>query len=354
MASSTAQRRHPRNGIVLWSLIVLLSLGVTGCGLFGGSDMERIAEAGTRTTEAGSAKVAVTTIIDGGFGQFKQRTDASGMISFADNLTQLEMRVGIPQLAGASSSANGVPMLVIGDGQSMYMRSTTAAPDQPWARVPVAGEEGEGQGLGASNDLGAQLRLLGGGVTEIEEVGEEDVRGEPSTHYKVTIDLLKAVEEAPEEERAALQQLVEQNSVEQFPMELWIGDGHVRRMSYSIDLPAGDGEGEQAAAGGEASVSTVIEYFDFGIPVVVQIPENVVDVEDASAAVPADGQAAPADGQAAPAEGQAAPAEGQAAPAEEQAPAGAPAPPAVQPAAPASPAARAAQPAAPASPAQSP
>lgn len=261
-------------------LLAVLVLSASGCSLFG-SDVDSIVEAGRRTTEAGTARVAVTTIIDAGFGQPKQRTDASGLIDFDQNVTQLEMRVGIPALAGASSSADGVPLLVIGDGQSMFMRSTTWPEEQPWTRVPVAGVGADGEAVdGAANDLGAQLQLLGSGVTSLEELGEEDVRGESAKRYEVLVDLEKAIQAAPDDKRASLQELADRTQDVELPLELWIGSGQVRRMSYSINI-ASDGA-QEAATAGQANVSTVIEYFDFGIPFDFQIPVNVVDA-------PADG-----------------------------------------------------------------
>lgn len=265
-------------------LLAALALSTAGCSLFG-SDVDGIVEAGRRTTEAGTARVAVTTIIDAGFGQPKQRTDASGLIDFDENVTQLEMRVGIPALAGASSSADGVPLLVIGDGESMFMRSTTWPDEQPWTRVPVGELDADGQAVdGTANDLGAQLQLLGSGVTSLEERGEEDVRGESSQRYKVLVDLDKAIAAAPEDKRASLEALAERTQDVELPLELWIGSGQVRRMSYSINVAGGADEAGEAGTSGQANVSTVIEYFDFGIPFDFQIPVNVVDA-------PADGAA---------------------------------------------------------------
>jgi hypothetical protein len=251
----------------LSALAVVLTLLCAGCGLFR-SDADRIVEAGVQTTGAGSARVAVTTVVDGGTGQAKQRTDANGCISFPDNLTELELRVGVPQLAGGSTSEGGVPMVVIGDGTSLFLRSPAWPQSQAWTRVPL--DAGAGAAPGAVNDLGAQLQLLGAGVSELEELGTDDVRGEATDHVRVDVDLDRALAAAPEEDREALRQLADRTEGT-FPLELWIGDGRVRRMSYAVDVPP-------------ATVSTVIEYWDFGVGCDRAIPDNVVDLEQAAAA----------------------------------------------------------------------
>lgn len=247
-------------------LLPLLAVALTACGLLG-PDVDTLVAAGTRTTEAGTARVAFTTVVDGGVGRPKQRTDATGLVDFGRNLTQLEMRVGRPGSAGAERSADGLVTVVVRDDESVYLRPASASGDRPWGRIAIDPVEGRAA-LPAGDDLGGQLQLLGGGVTDLRELGEEDVRGEPATRYRVTVDLARAVESAPEQDRDALRALAERAGEQDFLLDVWVGDGHVRRMSYTVPLDA------------EGTLSTVVEYFDFGVPVEVAIPDNAIDLCD--------------------------------------------------------------------------
>ncbi len=118
--------------------------------------------------------------------------------------------------------------------------------EQPWTQL--AADDAAAQGGLGSADLGSRLELLAGGVTALEEVGEEEV-GVPSVHYRVTVDLPRAPEAAPEDQRAILTELAEQGGITELPFDLWVGEGLVRRMSYRLDLPRA-AEGERHRRGG--------------------------------------------------------------------------------------------------------
>lgn len=278
--------RHPVRGTRWSGLVIALAVLSAGCGLIGGSAIDRAISAGRATSDEGTARIAITTIADAGIGQAKQRTDATGLINFAEGVTELEMRVGAPQLAAADGAAvGGVPLILIGNGDTTLMRSPSWPEDQPWARTPNAAASGA-EGFDTT-DLGAQLELLSAGVTDVSELGETAVRGVESMQYRMDVDLKKAAEAAPEDQRAPLEQLAEQQGRTVFPLEVWIGDDHVRRLSYVLDIQAAEG---QAQASSGATLTTVVEYFDFGVPFDTTIPDNVVDASE----IPSDVGAPPA------------------------------------------------------------
>jgi len=255
------------------SLLVAVCLLAAGCGA--SPDFGDLAEAGRRTSEQGSARIAVTSVVDGGLGQPKQRTDATGLIQFEPGSTELEVRIGAPAFTEPGWPGDAVPMVVIGDGAATYVRSAAWPVEQPWTQL--AADDAAAQGGLGSADLGSRLELLAGGVTALEEVGEEEVRGVPSVHYRVTVDLPRAAEAAPEDQRAILTDLAEQGGITELPFDLWVGEGLVRRMSYRLDLPrAAEGESATAGLAGGASIVTIVEYFDFGVPFQPRIPDDVV------------------------------------------------------------------------------
>jgi hypothetical protein len=108
-----------------------------------------------------------------------------------------------------------------------------------------------------------QLRAAG----EVEEVGEELVRGEETTHYRTTVDLERQAQLVQRNNpRAAdsIRNTVKLTGQRKVPMEIWVdGDQLVRRMKWTQKLPAGDEK---------ATTTTTMELYDFGADVEIELP----------------------------------------------------------------------------------
>ena len=115
-----------------------------------------------------------------------------------------------------------------------------------------------------------QLSYLKGVSDSVEEVGTEEVRGAPTTHYRAEVDLDKAAPEDPQARRA-FEKATESLRAEKIPTEVWIDEeGRVRR--YEMTMPVALPEGESPAAQGNPTMTTTAEYYDFGTPVNVERP----------------------------------------------------------------------------------
>lgn len=249
------------------------------------SGLDRITAAGARTTEEGTARVGVTTLIDApGSGQ--QRTQALGVIDFARDRSQLQVRIGLPP-ATAGGNASTLSLLTITDGPTTYLRSPAWPDGQPWARVvdpeqaaPTAVEE-DGVDAGAaatSFDLGGQLALLTAGSADPELLGEETVRNVATTHYRVEVDLAAAIERAEPEDVPPLEQIAAATGSYRFPLELWIdAEDRVRRLRYNLAIPTPGEEDPSDETAAATRYATQVEYFDFGVEVDVTPPELTVD-----------------------------------------------------------------------------
>ena len=107
------------------------------------------------------------------------------------------------------------------------------------------------------------LRALGPGVTRI---GEEDVRGVPTSRYRAAVDLNLLEGQAPpgkEAEWAAyVQMLRDRIGLEFIPVEVWVDDeGLIRRLYHEYGFSA---EG--------LSTTVTTELFDFGVDVNAKAP----------------------------------------------------------------------------------
>ena len=189
-------------------------------------------------------------------------------------------------------------------GTTVYQRIPEAmraqTPGQgPWLRMDLDEMMREQYGASfsqmqgnAPSDPSQQLAYLRGVSDSVEEVGEEEVRGEPTTHYRATVDLEKAAEEQdlPEESRRAQEQMTRQLGTTELPMDVWIdGEGLVRRYEMNLPMPAPPNQTSPNVSqngAGEMEMTMVQEFYDFGTPVNVEPPpaEETTDFAEIMAA----------------------------------------------------------------------
>lgn len=140
-------------------------------------------------------------------------------------------------------------------------------PGQPgYYRLSVA--DLVGTQLETASDPTGSLEALESVSDDVEEVGQEDVRGEPTTRYRGTID---AAEQA-DRLGGALGELAGQGldpaALQAAPFEAWIDDdGRLRRFVVTLELPA-----SEATQGQSVTSATTMELFDFGVTVDVAAP----------------------------------------------------------------------------------
>lgn len=134
-------------------------------------------------------------------------------------------------------------------------------------RVPTA--EVAATPLGGTIDPTAQLHALAA-VTEAEHVGEETVRGVPTTHYRGTYDVAEAVARAQGLTRDALRSsLGAASGVQEATYDVFLDeDGLLRRLTQTVEVPASPQTNGQAL-----TVTTTLELYDFGLKVVVPGPQ---------------------------------------------------------------------------------
>jgi hypothetical protein len=155
--------------------------------------------------------------------------------------------------------------------------AATIPGNKPWSMIDMQAF-GEAQGMdfsamsqmGGGNDPSQLLQYLRGVSGEVETLGEEEVRGVTTTHYRAEIDLDKAADSAPENLRDAVRMSIEtmkqQMGTTTIPLDVWIGDdGFVHRMTMHMQT------GDDAPQPFEMDMT--MEFYDFGEPVKVEIPE---------------------------------------------------------------------------------
>lgn len=263
------------------AVVLATAFAVGGCGVIGGPGSGDIADAARRTADTGTARIAMTTVVDGGVGEPVQRIDAGGLVDFSLSAMELELLVGPLVTGGGPVAADGGNALrLVSDGPTTVMRLAAWPSERPWALVPSSEQV-------QAADVGGRLELLSRGIVDIDEVGRADVRGESSRHLVAAVDLDRGLNRTTDDAgREVLEALIDQAGSE-LELEVWIGDDAlVRRMGYTIDLSASavgapdddlPGGTSLPGVGQGATLTTVVEYYDFGVPFAVELPEDVVD-----------------------------------------------------------------------------
>jgi hypothetical protein len=263
-----------RKGLVL--LVLVLAALPLACGGGELSPEAAVAEAATKTEDAGSARVTFTGTLTGvPGGSFT----ISGEGEFAKQRGRMTFDLSDAGVPGGS-------MEMIFDELVIYMKfPPELAAELPggksWVKMDLE-ELGKQQGIDfgelmqfSQTDPTQSLQYLRGASDDFEKVGDEDVRGVETTHYRGTIDLRKAAEALPESARKSFDRVIELTGVSKLPFDVWIdGEGLARRVEYDQPLPASDGQ--------ETSMALRMEFFDFGMAVDVEPPpeSEVTDIQE--------------------------------------------------------------------------
>lgn len=214
-------------------------------------------------------------------------------IDVANDLTKTEMDMSdilgsfqmpesddMPDLSGADLS-----LTMIQDGDTVYLRSplyqAMGATTKEWVSLDAAA-------MGADSPAGQQkdpqefLKFLKNSGSDVTEEGEEELRGVPTTHLSTVLDLRTIMEEAPDEDKAEMEDALADlgEGFSEIPMDVWVdADGLVRKMVMVFDLSS-SGDTDL----GDASITLTMEMFDFGEPLDIEVP----DAADVEAVDPAD------------------------------------------------------------------
>lgn len=153
---------------------------------------------------------------------------------------------------------------------------------KPWIKIDLKQAMGADltQMAQAQSSNPTQIAALTLGAERVEEVGTEDVRGVATTHYKVTINLQKALAEAEDPElKKVVEQAAAVYATDTIPMEIWMDDdGLPRRMRFIMDMSQMEVPEADGAMTGTMDIT--MDMFDFGTEVTAVAPpaDQVTDL----------------------------------------------------------------------------
>jgi hypothetical protein len=272
--------------------IVLLLAALLLLPACGGGDSvaaDPVAEAAAKTTEAGSSRIEFTMAIEAEGQKFSMRGE--GVFDYTSPRGRMTLDLGnFPELS--RGALTGRRMEFVFDGLVYYMKFPEGVEElrplgDKWLKLDLAKvDEETAVDLGAlqqANQNPAQLmQFLRGASDDIEELGQEDVRGVEATHYRATVDFDAVIDqtaeigelsdEMREQLEAEIERMKSQTGLETLPVDVWLDEENVvRRMRMDLSFPV---EGEQMG------MDMTMDFFDFGVDVNVAPPpaEETVDI----------------------------------------------------------------------------
>jgi hypothetical protein len=202
-------------------------------------------------------------------------------------------------------SAEGEDVLISGDGviderqlrgtMSMHAAGTTIREiiDNPYVYIQVPGDSGDdgewqrarmdvytaaASGSGAATSDPAHTLDLLRASGDVERVGTDTVRGQPSVHYRAIVKLdqigktgTSAARDAAQRNAAMLKRVTGSDTL---PMDVYINkQGRVSRLAFDLDV---------CTEGATASLSLTMDMYDYGRQDIGDLPapDKVKDITD--------------------------------------------------------------------------
>ncbi|MDQ4098446.1 MAG: LppX_LprAFG lipoprotein [Actinomycetota bacterium] len=242
-----------------------LALALTGCASDSGDAGEIVRNAPDKTAAAGSARVAIDVSFSSSASP--STVTGEGIVDLEDKRGSLALDIGA---LGAGFGASSLETYLGSDGIFVRLPPTVLPGSRPWLKLDLAtlatqaGVNFGSLGQLQSADPSQALQFLKGAVDDMDKVGDEEVRGTDTDHYRGTLDLDRAAASVSEENRGPLNEAKAALGTSRIPTDVWIDDeGRMRKMRMALD-PDGDGP---TPAG-----SVQFEMFDFGVEADIQPP----------------------------------------------------------------------------------
>jgi hypothetical protein len=264
----TDRAKHVLHGYGWLAALLAVVAVAAGCGQ---PAAKRLQAAQQATLKAGSAAFVIEQSFEGGSVGF-QKVVTEGVLDFAHRLGRATVKL----------TDGEVEVLFAGD--TTYFRlPQNPQVRTPWVRVSRQAIEKVSGLKSISDDPSRNLDLLDGIVGDVERVGEEDLRGARTTHYRFTVDLRQAAEQAPADQREVVRQQAAVLGDGRLPSEVWLdGKGRIVRQMFTFKLRNNQlPSGAQPSGDQHPTARTLIEYYNFGTKVDVKPPpaDQVTDFE---------------------------------------------------------------------------
>lgn len=276
------------------ALLVVIGLVASGCG---GSqvaipELASLTQVAKASASSDAAQFALTVELrmpgadqalsfraEGGFDTPSRRARVSVDLSSFVELTKQFGSVLGGSATGDLGDSEDWKLDAIMDGDVVYLRFPLIADQLPDGKTWVKGDakdfsHSDAAGLDQFGSLaGIDPRdvfgLLEAVSGSIEMVGSEEIRGVSTNHYRATLDpakLTALVPAAQQESLGGIDEAARQAGLTELPFDVWVdADNRVRKISIDLDT-------EMPGLSGSLEASLVIELYDYGTPLELELP----------------------------------------------------------------------------------
>lgn len=263
--------------------IPVAAVALTACGSDQGSSGDEggnvVATAAEDTLAEGSSSFGLEATIDisAAGRQVTGTFTGEGDFDFAE--TRGSYTLDLTDLVGQLGVPGNVTGEALRDGTVVYLNVPLISSFAPGAKEWIKIDLGSNASLGGFDlgrftelvDPSLYLTYLTAASGETEEVGSEDLGETQVRHYSGSVDLERALEEAPASQTSTIKALLDAGT-SSLPVDVWVdADGLVRRLFFAF------------AAGDQTGIGSVsVELSDFGVDVSLDLPspDEVTDIAE--------------------------------------------------------------------------
>ncbi|MFI7675319.1 hypothetical protein [Actinophytocola sp. NPDC049390] len=266
-------------GIALSAFALALTLGA--CGDNGGSGGSASNSGGDSGTGGGSVAAASLADLAKSIGEQTSETNTAHMKITADAAGQElsgegDMKMGAAEVAMSMdmTTPQGSISMVLVDNV-FYIKMPTGQelePGKPWLKIDPNDDNPMAKALGGMTEQMSKNADPRATLEQFEKAGEitdskeEELNGEQTMHYTVTVDVEKLAESQEDPSmKSAMDQAIKAG-LKDFPMDVWINSDDLP-VRVKLDMPT-----PNPATGKTESVKMQIDYTDWGKPVDVTAP----------------------------------------------------------------------------------
>ncbi len=267
-------------GIALSAFALALTLGA--CGDNGGSGGSSNT-GGDNGNGNGGGSVAAASLAElaKSIGEQTSETDTAHMKITADAAGQelsgegdMKMGAGEAAMSMEMTTPEGTISMVLLDN-IFYIKMPQGQelePGKPWLKIDPNDDNPMAKALGGMTEQMSKNADPRATLEQFEKSGEitdtktEELNGEQTTHYTVTVDVEKLAQNQEDPTmKSAMDQAIKAG-LKDFPMDLWVNEDDLP-VRVTLDMPT-----PNPATGKTESVKMQIDYTDWGKPVDIAAP----------------------------------------------------------------------------------
>jgi hypothetical protein len=270
-------------GIALSVFALAVTLGA--CGDNGGSD----GSAANSDNGGNGGTVAAKNVADlaKSIGDQTAETNTAHMKITADAAGQQLSGEGDLKMSGADAAMSmdmttpeGTISMVLLDKVFYIKLPQELEPGKSWIKIDSTDDNPVAKALGGMTEQMSKNADPRATLEQFEKSGEitsskeEDLDGQKTTHYTITVDVEKmAANQEDPTMKSAMDQAI-QAGLKDFPVDVWINEDDLP-VRFAMDMPTPD-----PTSGQTTSVKMQIDYTDWGKPVEVTAPpaEQVAEI----------------------------------------------------------------------------